>query len=347
MLALLPRDRDSAPRPRLVALLVYPGMQILDATGPLAVFETASRLLSENGGMAEPAYRTVILAPSAGPLASSAGLVVMAEREYRAAPAGIDTLLVAGGQGMRHAIEDRDLLGWLGRQAKQVRRFGSVCTGAFLLAEAGLLAGRRATTHWAYCRELAERHPDIRVEADAIYVRDGALYTSAGVTAGMDLALALVEEDWGRELALAAARRLVMFVKRPGGQSQFSAQLAAQAAERPRIRALQDWLLEHLAEDLSVGVLASRAAMSPRNFARVFAREAGMTPAAFVESARLEAARRRLEEGEATIEAIAAATGFGGAERLRRAFQRRLGVSPQGYRQRFRSAGGEGIRRRA
>lgn len=341
--------REPAPTPppparrrrvRRVAIVAFPDFQLLDVTGPLAVFDSASRLLREEGALAGRAYPALTLAARPGPVESSAGLAIFATEGYAQCEAEIDTLLVAGGQGSRAAARDGALLDWLRHMAPRVRRLGSICTGALVLASAGLLDGKRATTHWASCHALAERHPAVRVDADAIYVRDGAVYTSAGVTAGMDLALALVEEDWGRELALAVARWLVMFVKRPGGQSQFSVQLAAQSAERPPIRALQDWILAHLGADLSVPALAARAAMSARNFARVFLADTGMTPAAFVETARLEAARRELEDSALPIETVASRAGFGNPERLRRAFQRRLGVSPQDYRRRFRSPAG-------
>ena len=219
-----------------------------------------------------------------------------------------------------------------------MRRLASVCSGTFLLAEAGLLDGRRATTHWRVCDELAHRYPKITVERDPIFVGDRGVYTSAGVTAGMDLALALVEEDHGRELALRVARQLVMFLKRPGGQSQFSAQLAVQAADREPLRELQAWIADHLDADLSVAELASQVAMSERNFARVFTREVGLTAARFVERARVEGARRRLEESTDGVEMIAARCGFGSAEVMRRAFLRLLGVPPSAYRGRFRSA---------
>jgi transcriptional regulator GlxA family with amidase domain len=212
-----------------------------------------------------------------------------------------------------------------------------VCTGAFLLAKAGLLDGRRATTHWASCAELARRYPDTRVEPDPIFVRDGNVFTSAGVTAGMDLTLALVEDDLGREVALEAARWLVVFLKRPGGQAQFSAQLAAQTADRAPLRELQAWIPDHLDEDLSVAALARRACMSDRNFARAFRRETGMTPAAYVEAARVERARIALESGDLAVEEVARQAGFGTVETMRRAFRRRVGVSPINYRARFRT----------
>ncbi len=248
----------------------------------------------------------------------------------------IDTLIVAGGTGTRRAEEDDALVEWIADAAKRSRRVASVCTGAFLLARAGLLDGRRATTHWASCADLATRYPAVTVEPDPIFVRDGNVVTSAGVTAGMDLALALVEEDLGREVALEAARWLVVFLQRPGGQAQFSAQLAAQTADRAPLRELQAWIPDHLDEDLTVPALARRSNMSDRNFARAFRRETGMTPAAYVETARVERARIALETGDLPVEAIAGQAGFGTVETMRRAFRRRVGVSPIDYRDRFR-----------
>jgi transcriptional regulator GlxA family with amidase domain len=230
------------------------------------------------------------------------------------------------------------MLAWLRRQSVRVRRIASVCTGAFLLAEAGLLKGRRATTHWGACEELARDFPDTVVEPDTIFVRDGAIYTSAGVTSGMDLALALVEEDCGRDVALAVARELVMFLQRPGGQAQFSAQLAGQLAEHEPLRELQTHILEHPEEDLSIGALARRAAMSPRNFARVFTREVGRTPARFVASARVETARRLLEETREPLEQVASRSGLANPETLRRTFMRLVGIAPGQYRERFTRA---------
>jgi transcriptional regulator GlxA family with amidase domain len=215
---------------------------------------------------------------------------------------------------------------------------GGICTGVFLLAEAGLLDGRRAVTHWAYCDELARRYPAIRVEPDPIFLRDDRFYTTAGVTAGMDLALALVQDDLGRDVALAIARLLVLFLKRPGGQSQFSAHLAAQLDGDSPIAMLQRWILNHLDTDLTIEALAERVHMSPRNFARHFQREAGAPPGVFVERARLDAARRALEDGEHRLETIARHCGFTSAEILRRLFQRRMGLSPTAYRERFASA---------
>jgi transcriptional regulator GlxA family with amidase domain len=317
-------------------MVVYPGVQVLDVTGPLEVFMNANRRLDELGDRRTPRYEIRMVARQAGPLRTTSGieLVVGALGDARGA---IDTLLVAGGDGTSAALRDRALIDFLRHRAPRARRVASVCTGAFLLAEAGLLDGRRATTHWASCAALAKRYPKLSVESDPIFVRDGKYWSSAGVCAGMDLALALVEQDHGRELALTVARWLVLFLKRPGGQSQFSAELAVQTTEHDAIRALQTFAQQNLTKDLGVVALARRAAMSPRNFARVFAREVGETPARWVERVRVEAARRRLEESDASVDEIAARCGFGSAESLRRAFLRRVRVSPAAYRGRFRS----------
>jgi len=332
------RSRRPRPRaPRRVALIVFPGFQALDATGPLEVFSAANEArAAEQPGAPRP-YELELVAREAGPVATSTGYALLA-RGLAQTRGPLDTLVVAGGWGTRQAVSDRALVGWIRRQAPRARRVASVCTGAFLLAEAGLLDGLRVTTHWAACDELQRRYPKLQVDPDPIFVRQGRIWTSAGVTSGMDLALALVEEDLGRELSLAVARRLVLFLKRPGGQSQFRAQLASQLAEREPLREVQAWIAERPQAPHSVESLARRAGMSPRNFARVFAREVGTTPARFVEEARVEHARRALEEGDAGVAAIASAAGFGSAETLRRAFLRVLGVGPAEYRSRFRSA---------
>lgn len=310
--------------PRSVLLVAFDGVQSLDLTGPLEVFA--------GGG-----YAVEVATPGGAAVRSSSGLGIAADRDLLAVREPVDTLLVAGGEGTRAAVADDRVTAWLRYAAPRARRVASVCTGAFLLAEAGLLDGRRATTHWAWCDALAARYRAVDVDPEPIFVRDGALATSAGVTAGMDLALALVEEDLGREVALGIARQLVLFLRRPGGQAQFSAQLAAQMAERDELRALQEWIADHPAADLSVEALAARAHLSPRHFARGFAAEVGVTPARYVERVRVEAARRRLEESPAPVEAVAAACGFGTAETMRRAFLRALGVPPSEYRRRFRS----------
>lgn len=251
----------------------------------------------------------------------------------------IDTLLVAGSPRIRELEGNARISAWLRSQARRVRRVGSVCSGAFLLAGAGLLDGRRVTTHWNSADRLAATYPSVIVESDRIYIKDGMTYTSAGVTAGMDMALALVEEDFGRAVALQVAREFVMFLKRPGGQSQFSAHLAAQTAERTAIRDAQAWVLQNLDKMLTVDNLAQHVGMSTRNFARQFKKETSTTPAEFVESARVDAARRMLEESSNPLKRVASLCGFGDPNSLRRAFLRRLGVSPADYRRRFKTTG--------
>ena len=314
---------------RRVVILAFPGLQTLDVHGPAEVFSTATALTRGDG------YAVEVVAQDPGPVRTSS-VALHPDGTVAACRGRIDTLLVPGGTGVLAACEDEALVGWLRAAAGRSRRVASVCTGAFLLARAGLLDGRRATTHWSGCTELARRHPEVDVDPDPIYVRDGHVITSAGVTAGMDLALALVEEDLGREVALEAARWLVVFLQRPGGQSQFSAQLAAQVADRAPLRDVQAWIPDHLDEDLSVPALARRACMSGRNFARAFRRETGMTPGAYGESARVERARIALETGDLPVEAIARQAGFGTVETMRRAFRRQVGVSPADYRTRFR-----------
>jgi transcriptional regulator GlxA family with amidase domain len=322
--------------PRQIAILLYPGVQSLDFTGPLEVFAGAQRLIEESGRR-ERGYEVKLLSADGRPLETSSGLTVTPHASLEAAPAKIDTLIVPGGYGSREATADRALLEWISRTAASARRTASVCTGAFLLAAAGLLDGRRATTHWAAAAELAARYPAVDVDPEPIFLCDGPIWTSAGVTAGMDLALALVEEDLDRDAALQIARHLVLFLRRPGNQSQFSATLSAQAPAREPLREVQRHAIEHPADDLSVEALAERACMSPRNFARAFHAESGVTPARYVEQVRLEAARRRLEDTEEPIAAVATACGFGTAETMRRTFLRALDVGPAEYRRRFYS----------
>jgi transcriptional regulator GlxA family with amidase domain len=313
-------------------IVAFPGVQLLDVAGPSEVFSQADR------ASARPEYSLELVATQAEVLGASSGLRLVAEHPLHACRGAIDTLVVAGGAGVRDAIRDERLTSWLRVAAKRSRRVASVCTGAFLLARAGLLDGRRATTHWAACGALADAYPSVRVEPDPIFVRDGNVYSSAGVTAGIDLALALVEEDLGAAASLEVARSLVLFLRRSGGQAQFSAALAGQAAGRPGIRELQAWIADNLDADLSVPALAERALMSPRNFARVFLREVGETPAAHVESVRVERARTLLETTELQLDQVARRCGFGTVETLRRAFGRRLRVSPSDYRDRFAAA---------
>ncbi|HWC74312.1 MAG TPA: GlxA family transcriptional regulator [Gemmatimonadales bacterium] len=321
--------------PHSVAMVAFPDAQILDVVGPLEVFSRAARLLSDEGKRGPAPYSVEILAASRGPVVTSSGIGLVASRSFREVRGGIDTLFVAGGRGVEAALRDQRLIRWLQRMSGRVGRLASVCTGAFILAEAGLLDGKRAATHWNSCRTLAVRYPGVTVDPDPIFVREQRTYTSAGVTAGMDLALAMVEEDHGLGAAREVARQLVLFLKRPGGQSQFSAQLQVQMADRRPLADLQSWMADHLQADLSVTALARRVAMSPRNFARVFTRSVGITPARYVEKLRVEAVRRRLEESRSGVDEVAEQCGFGTRESMRRAFQRTLRVSPSAYRSRF------------
>ena len=324
-------------KPRRVVVLAFPGVDLLDVAGPAEVFSSLAEARSEDR---TGDYSVELISTTRDlQIRSSAGISLAADGHVFGLRREIDTLIVPGGEGVWEAARDDDFLAHLRRIAPRVRRVGSVCTGAFLLAASGLLDGRRATTHWRWCDRLAAEHPDVEVEPDAIFVRDGEVYTSAGVTTGMDLALALVEEDLGRETALRIARHLVMFVRRPGGQSQFSPLLEMQAADRRPLRDLQAWIVEHLADDLSVEALADtgpheRRGTSPGSFAR----RSASTPARFVERLRVDAARRRLEETEAGLDRIARECGFGGPDSMRRSFLRVVRVVPSDYRDRFRVA---------
>lgn len=331
------RRRDQ----RLVVIVGFDRAQLLDIAGPLQTFATACEMVagrdSEHDAARVP-YELAVVSSAGGPIRTTSGLVL--ETRPLAALAGrpIDTVIVAGGAGVHAACEDRRLLRWLVRGPATARRVCAVCTGAFLLAKTGLLAGRRATTHWEFCARLQALYPDIRVETDPIYVRDGRIWTSAGITAGIDLALALVEDDLGRPVALRTARHLVVFLKRPGGQAQFSEPLRAQSAAADadgQFAALHAWMSENLGRDLTVDRLAAWAGMSPRHFARLYATKQGTTPAKAVETLRVEAARRALEDTATPVKRIAAACGFGDEERMRRSFVRRLGLSPLEYRRRF------------
>jgi transcriptional regulator GlxA family with amidase domain len=315
---------------RKVLVVAFDGVQSLDVAGPVEVF-------TRGGELAGDPYDVEVVGARVGELRTSSGMTMVVSRSLPGWRGPVDTLVVAGGDGTAVALADGRLIGAIARVAARARRVTSVCSGAFLLAEAGLLDGRRATTHWDACEALATRYPKVAVDPHPIFVRDGNLATSAGVTAGMDLALALVEEDLGREVALATARRLVMYAQRPGGQAQFSAPLRVQTgAARAPLRDVQQWVAAHPDQDCSIEALAARAAMSPRNFARAFAREVGTTPARWVEVVRVDAARLLLETTDGTVDSVASASGFGTAETLRRAFLRRLHVAPTDYRKRFR-----------
>ena len=357
---------------RNIAFVAFPDFVMLDLCGPYEVFAAADRWLRKTGKTDRPVYHLDVIAPQAGPLRTSSGLQIVADHAYPEFDRSIDTLIVAGGEeGMERVCADAALISWIKEAAARARRIASVCSGAFLLAESGLLDGRRVTTHWAFSKRLASTYPSVCVEADQIFIRDGHIYTSGGITSGIDLALALVEEDHGPEAALLVARLLVMFLRRPGSQSQFNtylgpgpdsrrdsrelhaeilghpsdgfstdalSYLSTEAHSRRDMRELQAWILSHPEDGLSIEALSERAAMSPRNFARLFVTETGVTPAKFVEQVRLVAARCKLEQTELSVEAIAKRCGFGDPERMRRSFRRMLRVSPQDYRARFKSA---------
>lgn len=316
-----------------VAMLVYPDAQLLDVAGPLEVFARTARWLADRRKLAAPAYSVELVGVTSGPLPMSSGLELMVRRRY-AALGRADTLLVTGGIGYAAASADSELLAWLRARAETTPRIGSICTGALVLAAAGLLEGREATTHWAYCDRLAAMAPGCRVDPDAIFVRSGDLYTSAGVTTGMDLALALVEEDWGKAVAVAVAQELVVYRKRPGGQGQFSRFLEAERRD-DRFGELQLWVLDRLDQEISVERMAEVVGMSPRHFSRQFKAQVGRTPAAWLADLRLEEARRRIEGGGRQLKDVARQCGFADEQNLRRVFQRRLGVPPRAYRERF------------
>jgi transcriptional regulator GlxA family with amidase domain len=317
---------------RSVIAVIFPELQVLDLTGPVEVFDVANRLSGGNE------YAITVAGTRPGRVKTSSGLAVAIDTALCDVARVPDTLLVTGGAGTASALADAELVRQVGRLAKRARRVASVCSGAFVLAEAGLLDGRRATTHWAWCETFAIRYPEITVDPEPIYVRDGNVYTSAGVTAGMDLALALVEEDLGRDLALAVARQLVMFLHRPANQTQFSTQLVAQLAERDALREAQRLIAENPGATLTVPALAAHVGMSERNFARCFRREVGQPPGHYVASVRIEAARRLLEDTDRAVADIAVACGLGTAETMRRSFVRTLGCGPTEFRRRFRSS---------
>lgn len=320
---------------RRIVILLYPKVRELDVAGVVDVFSSANQLLPE-----ERRYQIdYISTEQEEQLEGMHGMHIRSGMHYSLMKGKVDTLLVPGGLGVGASRATTPLLKWLKRQAKDSRRIGSVCVGAFLLAEAGLLNGRRATTHWAYARQLAEEFPEIKVDPDPIWVKDGIFYSSAGATSGIDLSLAMVEEDHGRKVALEVARQLVVFLCRPGNQAQFSISLQEQMTEHRPLRDLQIWMLEHLSADLSIPALAARAAMSERNFQRVFTREVGKSPAQYVEGIRIEAVRRKLERSIHGMEEIAAACGFSCADVMGRSFMRQLQITPAEYRARFRSSG--------
>jgi transcriptional regulator GlxA family with amidase domain len=318
---------------RIVEVVAYPSVQLLDVTGPLQVFASANEHVVQAGGT--PPYVLRVVAEGGQGVMATAGLRIATSPLPRTG-APPDTLIIAGGPGVDAAAADTVLVDWVRQRTKKARRVASVCTGAFLLGASGALDGRRAVTHWSYCAELARRFPAVRVESDPIFVRDGAVWTSAGVTAGIDLTLALVEEDLGRTVALAVARYLVVFLKRPGGQAQFSEALSMQSAE-DEFGALHEWINKHLSDDLSLAMLADQAGMSERSFSRHYAEAAGVTPARAIERLRVEAARRLLSETRLPVKRISQRCGFGSEETMRRSFLRVLSATPNDYRARFSS----------
>jgi transcriptional regulator GlxA family with amidase domain len=340
-------DTASPARPtRRIVFVAAPEVEILDVVGPLQVFARAAEFFDRENPGSPPIYSVEVVTTSAQrSLVANCGLAVTAHKTFRELRGKIDTLLVAGGNSIERDEINPEVVRWLRKIAGRIRRVGSVCTGAMLLARAGLLDGRRATTHWNWCEVLIRRAPRAEVDPDPIFIRDENVYTSAGVTAGMDLALALVEEDYGSRLALQVARNLVLYLRRPGGQSQFSAALSLQLTDRKPLRELEAWVLDNLNKPLTVPALAERVAMSPRNFARVFTKEMKTTPAKFVERLRIEAARRRLEESQNSMEVIAGECGFGNVNSMRNVFQRALKIPPGQYRRHFRHVKGPARKR--
>jgi transcriptional regulator GlxA family with amidase domain len=329
---------------RHVAMLVYPDCLSVDAIAPIEVFNFANIALQLMGRIiqSDSVYKVSIVAENKGAVKTSSGVSLVADMGYEDPNDDIDTLMVAGATHVSHiesAKQDPKMRNWLIEMMPKVRRMASICTGALILAECGLLNGRKATTHWMYCDQLALQNQSIRVEPDKIFVRDGNMYTSGGVTAGIDLALSLVEEDWGWEVAASVARGMLIFMRRPGGQSQFSSYIFNEAKTRKDFRELQAWIVSNPHEDLGVEQLAERMAMSPRNFSRLFCQEIGVTPAKFVEHVRLEAARNMMLQTDLPMESVAANCGFSNAEQMRRTFQRLLKTTPQEHRSFFKIAG--------
>jgi len=324
------------PEKKRIVILALPQSQLLDVIGPYEIFVSAGAIPQSPGHPQILGYSVEVIGVSDNQIVKGElGLSFISDCTYRDLRGDIDTLLIAGGFGVLDAAKDKELLNWLQQVSQKVRRIGSICTGAFVLAAAGLLDGKRATTHWYWCDMLTKTYPMVTVDPNPIFLRDGNVYTSAGVTAGMDLALALVEEDYGAERSLLLARAFVLFLRRSGGQSQFSTVLSTQAATRDSFSQLQIWMVEHIDEPMSVESLAAQINLSPRQFARVFVAEFAMTPARFVEKLRIETAQRLLRETDYPPKQVATRCGFTSAEVMRRTFLRNIGISPIAYRNRF------------
>jgi len=318
--------------PKQVAIVGFEDMMSLDLTGPLEAF-TSARIESPSGRH-EPCYKVTIAALGAKSFRSESGLRMTASCSLSSLRQ-VDTLIIPGGRSMRDPAINAKLADWISRSVREIRRVATVCTGAYGLAATGLLNGRHATTHWMFCRDLAARYPKIKVDANALYIRQGKFYTSAGVTAGIDLSLALIEEDFGPQVALAVARELVVYLKRPGGQEQYSEPLKFQAQSSSRFAELAPWMMAHLGRDLSVERLAEQVCLCPRQFSRRFKYEFKSSPAAFVQRLRLDEARKRLSAAESSVEAVARSVGFQDPDSFRRAFVKRFGVAPSTFRGRF------------
>ncbi len=320
---------------RTIGILAFEGIEILDMIAPLDVFSLANMGLQQLHSFEQNVYPIKVIAKKTGPISAYNGLKFYADCALNDVQDDIDTLIIPGAPDVSCLLSDPELKDWAATMAPKVRRIASVCTGAFLLAEAGLLNGRCATTHWAYCDRLRSNYPSIKVESDRIFLRDDFITTSGGITSGIDLALTFLEEDWGRELALATAQMMVVYLKRPGGQTQYSSHLVSEKSNHPELRALLMWIMDHPSEDLRNEVLADRMSMSLRNFARVFHDEIGLTPAKFVEKVRIDAARQYLGDVNIRIESVADKVGFKDTEQMRRAFIRNVGITPAEYRDRF------------
>jgi transcriptional regulator GlxA family with amidase domain len=317
--------------PRRIGIVIYANAQNLDVTGPHEVFAMAN--LVRQLAAAPPAYEVFLVAESLDPVPMTSGLRLQPDHDFASCPFPLDTLVVPGSALIDSVRDNPAMLRWLRRHAGDARRLVSVCTGAFFLAELGLLDGKKVATHWMFCKQLQDGYRQLEVVPNSLYIKEGNVYTSAGITAGMDLALTLVEEDCGKEVAMMAARTLVLFYRRPGGQNQFSELLVSQSSEH--FGELIEWVMQNLRQDLTVERLAGRVSMSPRNFSRLFTKELGQSPAKFVEILRLRHARTLLEGGRMALKEIAGKAGFKSAEQMRRAFQRELRVTPQEYRARF------------
>jgi transcriptional regulator GlxA family with amidase domain len=321
-----------------IVILAPPNTSILDVAGPIEVFSKAADYIDRYFHNSAGSYTVHVLSTQSSKIVNtSSGLPIVSEGGIKSIGYKVDTVLVAGIPNAPVNMVGKEILNWLRENSNSIRRVGSICAGAFILAEAGILNGRRATTHWSVCDKLARHYPKVKVESDPIFIKDGNVYTSAGISTGMDLSLAMVEEDYGRDIALFVARQLVLYLKRPGNQSQFSIILSHQKVDYQPIREMQDWIIEHLNEELNIEILAEKASMSPRNFARVFLRESGITPAKYIQKLRLETARRRLEETRLTLDEISSECGVGNADALRRLFLRYMKTTPSDYRRSFGS----------